>query len=152
METVNLDATDKAIINHLQRGFPICDRPYRAAAEELGISEDDLLMRLERMKAEKILTRFGPMFHAAELGGSLSLAALNVPEERFEEVTELVNRHPEIAHNYERAHALNMWFVIACETPGREAEVIREIEAETGLHVFNMPKVHEFFVGLHFEV
>jgi hypothetical protein len=75
-----------------------------------------------------------------------------VPEERYEEVTELVNAFPEVAHNYAREHALNMWFVIATERAGRVSEVIAEIESQTGLQVYNMPKQQEFFIGLRFEV
>jgi hypothetical protein len=63
-----------------------------------------------------------------------------------------VNAHPEVAHNYAREHEFNMWFVLGTETPERIAAVIAEIERETGLQVYNMPKLEEFFVGLHFEL
>jgi DNA-binding Lrp family transcriptional regulator len=86
------------------------------------------------------------------LGGDVCLAAIAVPPERFDEVAEQVNSHPEIAHNYERTHALNMWFVVSAEDPRRIAQVIAEIEAETGLSVHAMPKMHEFFVGFRVEV
>jgi len=49
------------------------------------------------------------------LGGDVCLAHRSAPE-RFDEVAEQVNAHPEIAHNYERTHALNMWFVVSAET------------------------------------
>ena len=75
-----------------------------------------------------------------------------MPEEAFEDVTEAVNAFPEVAHNYRREHRLNMWFVLATETPERIAEVIAEIEAATGLPVFNMPKQEEFHVRLHLPV
>ena len=151
-DQLNLDQIDRDLINDLQRGFPISDSPFQEVADRYGITEQDVLDRLARMKEDRLMSRFGPMYHAERLGGTLSLAALSVPVDRFEEVTEQVNRHPEVAHNYARQHALNMWFVLACDKPGQEADVIREIEQETGLTVFNMPKIHEFFVGLHFEV
>jgi hypothetical protein len=74
-----------------------------------------------------------------------------VPEPDFDAIAEKVNAHPEIAHNYARHHALHRWFVIATETPERITSVIDDIERETGLHVYNMPKIEEFFVGLRFE-
>ncbi len=146
-----LDEIDRRIINGLQGGFPICPSPYAAAAQDLGLDEEDLLRRLQRLRTDGLLSRFGPMYHAEKLGGALTLAAIAVPEERFEAVAELVNAHPEVAHNYAREHHLNMWFVLATERPDRVAEVIAEIEAETGLTVFNMPKREEFFIGLRFE-
>jgi len=146
-----MDTTDRQIINGLQGGFPICERPYAAAAASLGIDEEDLIERLSRMLEDGTLSRFGPMVHAEKLGGGLTLAAMSVPEERFDDVTARVNAHPEVAHNYARDHRLNMWFVLATETSERIAEVIAEIEDETGLPVLDMPKQQEFFVGLRFE-
>ncbi|MCF6281927.1 MAG: AsnC family transcriptional regulator [Candidatus Polarisedimenticolaceae bacterium] len=147
-----MDAIDRNIINSLQGGFPICDSPYRVVAEQLGIEESDLLQRLEKMLELKQLSRFGPMYHAERLGGGLSLCAMKLPENQFERVAELVNAYPEVAHNYAREHQLNMWFVLATETPERIATVLAEIEEETGYHVYNMPKQEEFYVGLRFDL
>lgn len=146
-----MDSTDKAIVNHLQQGFPICASPYQRVAEELGLAETELLTRLQALLADGVLSRFGPMYHAEQLGGALTLAALKVPDERFDEVTEIVNSFPEVAHNYARTHALNMWFVLATEQPEQVATVIAAIERQTGLPVYNMPKISEYYVGLQLE-
>lgn len=146
-----MDAIDRLIINGLQGGFPICERPYRAAAERLGLGEDELIARLSRLAGEGIISRFGPLWHAEKMGGGLTLSAMKVPAERFDAVAAIVNAFPEIAHNYAREHAFNMWFVVATERPERIAQVIAEIEAATGLPVHDMPKIEEFFVGLRFE-
>jgi DNA-binding Lrp family transcriptional regulator len=146
-----MDNIDRAIVNTLQGGFPICDHPFAAAAAGLGLTEAELIARIERLLADNVLTRFGPLWHAEKLGGALSLCAMAVPAERFDEVAAMVNSFPEVAHNYARDHALNMWFVIATERPERKDEVLTEVEALTGLSVFDMPKIEEFFVGLRFE-
>ncbi len=147
-----MDSIDRNIINQLQGGFPICDHPYQVVAERLGIKEGELIQRLEQMLEQNQLTRFGPMYHAERLGGGLSLCAMGIPEQDFERVTEQVNAFPEVAHNYARDHELNMWFVLATETPERIAAVLEQIERKTGYQVYDMPKQHEFFVGLKFEV
>jgi DNA-binding Lrp family transcriptional regulator len=147
-----MDNVDRAIINELQGGFPVSERPYADAAAQLGIDEAELLRRLEQLLADGVLSRFGPMYHAERLGGALTLAALQVPSEEFERVATIVNGFPEVAHNYAREHALNMWFVLATETPARVDEVIAEIERATGLRLYNLPKLEEFYVGLRFEV
>jgi DNA-binding Lrp family transcriptional regulator len=143
-----LDATDRKIINALQGGFPICDRPFAAAAENLGLEEQDLCGRIAQLRESGVLSRFGPMYNAEAMGGAFCLCAMAVPGARLDEVVELVNSHPEVAHNYERSHELNVWFVLGTETPDRVDAVIREIETETGLDVYAFPKEHEFFIGL----
>lgn len=145
-----MDATDKAIINGLQGGLPICEQPYLAMAKQFDISEDELLARLKNLLDQKVLTRFGPMFQIERMGGAFSLAALKVLEEDYEQVAEAVNALPEVAHNYRREHAFNMWFVLATETPAGIGKAIAKIEAETGYPVFNLPKEKEFFVGARF--
>ena len=146
-----MDATDRKIVNALQGGFPVSERPYAEAATKLGIGEDDLIRRLDTMLSDGTLTRFGPMYHAERLGGALTLAAMRIPPQDFERVAERVNRFPEVAHNYARTHDFNMWFVLATETPERITEVIGEIERATGYRVYNMPKLEEFYVGLRLE-
>lgn len=147
-----MDAIDRDIINALQGGFPICEHPYREAASQLGIGEQELIRRLQAMLEDKRLSRFGPMYHAERLGGGLSLCAMAVPQDQFDRVAEQVNAFPEVAHNYARDHHLNMWFVLATETPERIDEVLEAIETVTGLPVYNMPKQEEFYVGLRFQL
>jgi DNA-binding Lrp family transcriptional regulator len=146
-----MDEIDRRIINALQTGFPISERPYQEAAQALGISEPELLERLENLLQDQTLSRFGPLYDAEAMGGSLTLAAMQVPDERFEEIAEIVNEFPEVAHNYARNHALNMWFVLATETPGQLRQALTGIERRTGLTVYNMPKITEYFVGLKLE-
>lgn len=143
-----MDELDRRIVNALQGGFPICEAPYLEVAKALEIGERELIERLEALLASRVLTRFGPMYQVERMGGSFVLAALAVPEERFDEVAAAVNALPEVAHNYRREHRLNMWFVVAAESAGAVDAAIRRIEADTGLHVFAFPKEREYFVEL----
>lgn len=145
-----LDEIDRAIINQLQGGFPISARPYAESAAQLGLSETDLLARIERLIETNVATRFGPMYQIEKLGGAFTLAAMSIPAEQFDRVAAQVNAYREIAHNYQRDHALNMWFVLATETPEGITETITRIETETGFKVFNMPKIKEYFIGARF--
>jgi DNA-binding Lrp family transcriptional regulator len=147
-----IDPTDRAIINGLQGGFPLTSRPFRDAGAELGLSEGEVIEGIQHLVEAGHLSRFGPLWNAEQLGGEVCLAAMAVPPGRFETVAEQVNAYPEVAHNYERNHALNMWFVLAAEHRDRLAEVIGQIETKTGLKVYPMPKSREFFVGFQVEV
>jgi len=146
-----MDDIDRRIINALQAGFPISERPYQEAAQALGLSEQELLDRLDNLLKDQTLSRFGPLYDAEAMGGALTLAAMQVPEDRFEKVTGIVNAFPEVAHNYARSHALNMWFVLATETPEQLQQALAVIEQQTHLTVYNMPKLTEYFVGLKLE-
>ncbi len=142
-----LDQIDRDIINRMQDDLPTSPRPFAQPAQELGLTEEALLTRLRNLKDTGVLTRFGPFFDAAALGGAFCLCAIAVPAEDFERVNALVNAHPEVAHNYERTHQLNMWFVLATETPDAIKATADLIEAETGLTVHRFPKLQEFFIG-----
>ena len=147
-----LDPTARAIVNGLQGEFPLTSRPFRDAGRQLGLTEDELIEGVRDLTEAGALSRFGPLWNAEQIGGGVCLAAIAVPADRFEEVAVKVNAHPEIAHNYERAHQLNMWFVISADDSEKIQRLIAEIEHETGLAVHAMPKAREFFVGFRIEV
>lgn len=146
-----MDDIDKRIINTLQDGFPICDAPYRQVAEQLGLTENDLIARLQALLNNGTLTRFGPLYNAEQMGGALTLAAIKAPAEHFDEIADIVNSFPEVAHNYARNYELSMWFVIATETQEQAQQTIDAIEHQTGQTVYNMPKKKEYFVNLKLE-
>jgi DNA-binding Lrp family transcriptional regulator len=143
-----LSQLERDFINNYQGNFPLQERPFKTVAERLSCTEDKLIATVNILKNQKLLSRFGPLYDAARLGGGLTLAAIAVPEDRYEVVTERVNSYPEVAHNYRREHELNMWFVLATETPVEITQIISSIEKTTGLTVFNFPKQQEFYIGL----
>lgn len=146
-----MDETDRLIVNALQNGFAIVERPYLEVAGQLGITEDELIRRLGRLLGAGILTRFGPLYNIERAGGAFTLAAMSVPAADFERAAAIVNAMPEVAHNYERDHDLNMWFVLAAETSDHIARALERIERETGYPVLDLPKEREYFIGLKLE-
>ncbi len=153
-----MDSTDRAIVNAFQGGFPVVARPFDPAAAALrdrgiDLTEGELVERVRRLDEEGVLTRFGPLINAQEIGGTATLVAMHAPESRFDEVAEQVNAHREVAHNYEREHPhLNMWFVVSVADADRVEAVLAEIEEETGQQTYNLPKQQEFRVEAKFYV
>lgn len=147
-----MDEIDRRILNGLQRGFPLCPAPFEQAGGELGIEETELIARIARMLESGILTRFGPMLQIERMGGVFVLAAMQVPTEDFDTVAARVNSRAEVAHNYEREHPLNMWFVVAAESQQAVDATLRAIEDDTGLQVYAFPKEREYFVGMELRV
>ena len=142
------DDLERRFINRYQGGFPLVEQPFRAVAADLGCSEETLLNMIRHLLGIGLLSRFGPLFDAEKLGGGLTLAAMRVPERDFDRITEKVNAFDEVAHNYRRDHALNMWFVLATDTPAAITSTLAAITRATGLEVYNFPKQQEFYIGL----
>ncbi len=152
-----LSPDDARLVSFLHGGFPLSDRPFAEVAAQLGCSEDAVLDRLQRLLSHGDLTRFGPLFQIERAGGRFVLAALAVPEARFDAVAAQLDAMNEVAHNYRRESAhpdqpgatpLNMWFVLAVESAEQIDPVLARIEAATGLPVYAFPKEREFFVEL----
>lgn len=143
-----LGSADARLIDRLHGGLPLTDQPFADVGRELGMSEDEVIERLRHLLAQGVLTRFGPLYQIERAGGLFVLAAIEVPEQRFDEVTAIVNAAPEVAHNYRREHALNMWFVIGTESAAAAQAALDKIERDTGLKVYAFPKEREFFVEL----
>ena len=152
----DLSTLDRAVVNAFQGGFPVVERPWEPAAAALSergvdVTGADLLAAVRDLDDRGVLSRFGALVNAEEIGGTATLVATHAPPERFDEAAETVNAHREVAHNYEREHShLNMWFVVSVADEARVDEVLAEIEAETGEETYNMPKRREFHVGATF--
>jgi DNA-binding Lrp family transcriptional regulator len=147
-----MDEIDRALINRLQRGFPVAERPYLQVAQELGCSEQELIGRLGNLLDQGVLTRFGPLYQVERLGGAYTLAAIQVPEADYDRTAGLVNARREVAHNYRREHALNMWFVVAALSPAAVTRTLSEIERDCACPVFEFRKLREYLVELDLPV
>lgn len=112
---IALTAEARAFINGFQGGFPIVERPFQSVAAKLGMTETVLIQTVRQLLDDGVLSRFGPLYDAARLGGHVTLAALAAPPAEFDRIAGQVNGLPAVAHNYRREHPLNMWFVVASD-------------------------------------
>jgi DNA-binding Lrp family transcriptional regulator len=146
-----LDDFDCLLINALHSHFPLSSSPFDELGEQLGYSAQEIMDGVESLQERGVITRFGPLFNIERMGGQFSLCALKVPPERFDKIAALVNAYPEVAHNYQREHAWNMWFVLATESADELDRLFREIVCNTACPGLNLPKEKEFYVGLRLE-
>jgi siroheme decarboxylase len=144
-----LDAVDRRLLNDFQQGFPLSARPYADVGARLGIAEAEVLARLSRLSAAGAVSRVGPVLSPKRVGVS-TLAAMAVPPGRLEAVAELVNAYPEVNHNYERSHRVNLWFVLTARDKARLDEVLAEIALYTGIEVLDLPMLEEYHIDLGF--
>lgn len=143
-----MDELARQFLNRYQGGFPIEEQPFARIAGEFDVDADTLIASIQQLVDDGNLSRFGPLYDAASMGGSITLAAMSVPQDRFDEVAEMVNAMDEVAHNYQREHLLNMWFVLATETAELLQQTIARIEQGANLPVYNFPKLQTFYLGL----
>ena len=143
---------EKQLINCYQGDFPLTSKPFQVIAERLNSTNKKVQETIKQLLNHGVLTRFGPLYNIEKVDGALSLCALKVPSQRFDEVAELVNSYTEVAHNYQRDHEWNMWFVLAAESEQALIEIFDQISKASGCPSLNLPKQTEFFVGLKFEI
>jgi siroheme decarboxylase len=146
-----LDAIDRQLLQDFQRDLPLVARPYAAMAERLGIGEDEVIARLDRLTSNGAVSRVGAVLRPHTVGAS-TLAAMAVPPERLDQIAELVSAYGEVNHNYQRDHRLNLWFVVAANSPQAVTDVLDDIARRTGLAVLDLPLEQDFHIDLGFDL
>ena len=148
-----LDTIDRAILNRIQSDFPITSRPYMPIADEVGISEDDVLKRLVRLKEKGIIRRIGGNFVPNKLGFVSTLCAAKVPEDKIESFAKIVNRYPGVTHNYLRDNKYNIWFTFISPSMEEIEANLESISKETGISdIINLPATKVFKIRAHFDL
>ena len=146
-----LSPLERAIVNRFQHGFPRVPRPYAEVGAAVGCSEAEALAAVRGLSDRGVLQRVGAVVRSGSVGCS-TLAAMRVPPERLAEVAALVSEIPEVNHNYEREHELNLWFVVAAPDEARMRAVLDEITAMTGIEVLDLRLVEAYHIDLGFHV
>lgn len=142
---------NKRLLDEFQRDFPLVARPYAAIGERLGLSEDEVLLAYQDLADQKYISRIGAVIAPNKVGAS-TLAAMSVPQDRLEEVSEYVSSFDEVNHNYEREHDINLWFVVAADDVMHLGEVLGQIEAKTAIPVMNLPIIEDYHLDLGFKL
>lgn len=146
-----MDTLDRRLLNEFQQDFPLVARPYAAVAERLGVDEAEVIDRLARLSRGGMVSRVGAVFRPHAVGGS-TLAALAAPHDELERIAALVSAYPEVNHNYQREHRLNLWFVVTAPSTEAVQAVLADIAARTGLDVLDLPLVEHFHIDLGFDL
>lgn len=150
---VPLDEIDKLLINRIQSDFPITSRPYLTIADELNLSEKDVLSRISRLKNNGIIRRIGGNFVPGRLGFVSTLCAAKVPSEKISAFAKTVNRYPGVTHNYRRENSYNIWFTFIAPSMQEIEQNLQKISEETGVNdILNLPATKVFKIRAQFDV
>lgn len=150
-----LDALDKNLLNILQTEFPLNETPFRTIAGKVGASEDDIIARVRRLKAEKIIRQISAIFDTKSLGYESSLVAAKVSPDRVDEAAEIINGHPGVSHNYLRNGDFNLWFTIAIPPNSKlglekSVELLGQMAGVDSIRI--LPTVKLFKIGVKFDM
>lgn len=148
-----MDPIDKLILNRIQSEFPITSRPYLSIAEELSLSENDVIARITSLKEKGIIRRIGGNFGPEKLGFFSTLCAAKVPDEKIDRFTAVVNRFPGVTHNYMRENTYNVWFTFIAPSMQEIERNLQQISDETGvIDILNLPATKVFKIKAQFLV
>ena len=148
-----MDHIDRKILNILQTRFPIVPEPFDEVGAELGISGDEVLERVKRLKDNGVIRRIGAVFDSRKLGYASTLCAARVPEKQVRSFVEVVNGYPGVTHNYRRSHEYNIWFTFIAPNPDALEKALAEIRHRTGItDVISMPAVRTYKINATFEL
>jgi DNA-binding Lrp family transcriptional regulator len=153
----DIDAVDAALIDEYQSGFPVEAHPFERVAREISaetgvdVPPDTILDRVRNLREQGVFRRFGAVLNPPVIGSS-TLAAVQAPEERFDEVAEIINGYQQVNHNYRRDHEWNQWFVVTAGSRETRNDILEEIEERTGCEVLNLPMLTDYYIDLEFPV
>jgi len=141
----------KRLLNDFQRDFPLSPTPYRDIAKRLDVTETDVITALAELNEQRLISRIGAVIPPNHIGAS-TLAAMAVPEAQLQAVADKISAFPEVNHNYEREHRVNLWFVAVASNAEHLQTVIANIEQQTGYPALQLPLVDDFFIDLGFKL
>ncbi|MFQ5713465.1 MAG: AsnC family transcriptional regulator [Candidatus Scalinduaceae bacterium] len=154
---MTLNEIDRKILHRLQTNLPLTHRPFLDLAKELGLDEDLIIERIKFMVENKYVRRIAPIINTQAVGNSATLAAMQVSEDKIEEVSKIINGYSGVSHNYLRKGRnkdipLNIWFTMSASSKDKLTENIKEIEERTGLKVRMLPTTKKFKIGVKFKI
>jgi DNA-binding Lrp family transcriptional regulator len=148
-----MDTVDRQLLDALQEAVPLVPRPFAALGETLGLSEDEVLRRVRRLKEDEIIRQIGPIFSSRRLGYQSTLVAFCVEPDRLDEVAAVISAHPGVSHNYSRNHDYNLWFTLTLPPQQDLEEAIAHLAEESDVDDYlNLPSLRLFKLGVHFEL
>ena len=150
---IDLSVLDKEVLNRVQKDFPLTVTPFADMAREIGVSEDEVMVSIDKMKKTGIIRRIGGIFDTPRMGFHSTLCACQVPEDRIEAVAAIINNQKGVTHNYLRDNEIfNLWFTLTAPSQLILKETLSDLEQKTALVITSMPATKVFKINVFFEV
>jgi DNA-binding Lrp family transcriptional regulator len=148
-----MDDIDGKILNILQKEFPLAQQPFLTVGQRCGISEDETILRVRKMKDDGIIRRIGAVFDGNKLGRVSTLCAARVPEEKIDSFVQIVNSNKNVTHNYRRDNEYNIWFTVSAATVEELEAFLADVKKQTAvIDILDMRAVKTFKINTSFDV
>jgi len=146
---------DAALLGLLQVAVPFTAHPFAEMGEGCGLSEDETIASIKRLKSERVIRQISAIFDTRSLGYASSLVAAKVAPERVDEAAAIISAHPGVSHNYLRNHEFNLWYTIAIPPTSRlglekTVEVLHRESGSLSTRLLPTLKLHK--IGVRFDV
>jgi DNA-binding Lrp family transcriptional regulator len=149
----HMDEIDKKILNIIQKEFPLEEQPFLIVGKRCGISEEETISRVQKMKKAGIIRRIGAVFDGTKLGRVSKLCAARVPEEKIDGFVKTVNANKNVTHNYLRSHEYNIWFTFSASNTEELEKFLKEVKEITGVtDILEMRSVRTFKINASFDL
>ena len=145
-----MDDRDRDLLNAIQAGFPVESHPYRLIGAKIDMGETEVMARIQGLRTEGIIRRFGASIDSRRLGFVSTLCAAKVPQDRFEAFVEVVGACPGVTHNYERKHEYNVWFTLIASSLEEKEHILDDLIRETGIEILELPATRIFKIRVDF--
>ena len=138
-----LSGLDKSIIRIIQEDLPLVPQPYKKIAQELGITEDELMNKIKEFNSSGIMRRFGIMVNHRNVGLiAKAMVVWTVPENLIKEVSKIMITFSKVPHCYQRPTfpdwTYNIFTMIHGETKQECGKVVKEIVIVTNINDYKM--------------
>lgn len=150
-DTRHLTELERHLLNDYQHDLPLSPTPYADMAEQLGVSEQQVLESLDTLHRDGLISRVGAVFRPNRVGAS-TLAAISVDESELESIAEIISSYPHVNHNYEREHEFNLWFVATASSEAELCSVLGEMEERTSHSILALPLLEDYHIDLGFDL
>ena len=134
---------DKDFIRELQKDMEIIDEPFVKAANNLGITEDELFSKMKHYESLGVLRRFAAILRHRQVGFTANgMIVWKVPEDRITSVGETLGSFPQISHCYERPTyddwPYNVFSMIHCKTHDEAYDVAKTIQNQIDVNDYKI--------------
>jgi len=148
-----LTKQDKELLNILQWDFPLVEMPFAVIGERLGLSEEEVIHHIAELEEANIIREINAIFDTRRLGYKSSLVAMRAPEDKVDEVAEVISQHPGVSHNYKRNHHFNIWFTMAVPPEEKLEDVLEVLVTRAGAEKYRLlPTMHLFKIGVKLDM
>lgn len=148
-----LSEADRRLLKAMQEGFLPVPNPFEEVGTRLGLTENEVIAGLRRLKESGAIRRLGAIIDSRKIGYTGTLCAMKIPEERIPEAAAVVNSFSEVTHNYVREGDFNVWFTVLAPSSARIEEILDTIKKETNVtELLNLPARRIFKIRVNFDL